>query len=130
MKVRDESDWQRQLADFANDPEPMAVVLQNFLITWANYAETWLQEAHGEGIYDDDITPMEGLRATLEITQEHAGRISIGFTGAALTLLAMHWIHGEGLYDDMNSIERTLVEDAAQVKIDHLKAQAQAVGSV
>lgn len=130
MKVKDESDWQRQLADFANDAHPAATTLQNFLVTWANYAETWLGEAHNAGVYHEDITAMEALRHTLATTENHTGRIPIGFIGAALTLLSMHWGHGHTLYGDMNSIERHLIEDATLVKLEQLAAQAQGISDV
>jgi hypothetical protein len=120
MKIRDEADWQRQLADFANDPHPAATSLQNFLVTWANYAEGVLATVRLPEI----TSPMEALRQTLVTTEQHTGRTSIGFIGAALTLLSMHWGYGETLYDDMNPIERHLIEDATLVKLETLAAQA------
>lgn len=132
MKASDEAAWQGQLAEFARDGDPNAAALQTFLIAWADNAEQWLQTAHNEGVYYDDITSMEGLRATLRCTETQLGgieRISIGFIGMALTLLSMYWDYGKSIYDDMTPIEQHLVEDTALVKLVQLTQQAQESGN-
>lgn len=135
MRVTDESEWQERLAEFAKDTHPLAVVMRSFLTDWAEAAEALLADT--QAMNDKSwgqpnvLTPMEALRRTLRIAEvaQPQGRLPSGFIGATLTLLAMHWVHGESLYDDMTSIEQHLTEDATMVKIQQLQAQAEAAGN-
>lgn len=129
MKVRDESEWQGRLAEFAADPNPLAPLLRDFTIAWADHAESWLQSAHNEGIYVDDITAIEALRATLPRAEGGQGRVTIGMIGATFTLLSMHWEHGSSLADQMTPIERRLLEDTVMLKLAQLQEQAEEAGN-
>jgi hypothetical protein len=144
VKVRDEDAWRQFEADVAADPSPQAVVLRDFVVSWAHHAETYLAES----LVGHEPTPMHALRHVLRVGHEptpmHAlrhvlrlteassvtgSRRTIGVIGAALSLLTMHWEFGEQLYDEMTTIEQRLVEDTLVLKLTQLAQQAQEAGN-
>lgn len=133
MKVRDEDAWRQFEADVAADPNPQAVVLRDFVASWAHHAETLMAERYLDTVPPAPGAPMTCLRAALRLTEASSvtgSRRTIGVIGAALSLLTMHWEFGEQLYDEMTTIEQRLVEDTLVLKLTQLAQQAQEAGNV
>lgn len=131
MKVKDESEWQKQLADFAADPDPMAVLLPNFLIKWCERGERFLEESSEyppHGPRPPWTEPMGALRAGLRATELEEGRLQIGYLGMALVVITAHWepaADPQGFFDSMTSIEQNLFADVAALKIADMELKAQ-----
>jgi hypothetical protein len=128
VKIKDEDAWRQFEADVAADPSPQAVVLRDFVVSWAHHAETYLAES----LVGHEPTPMHALRHVLRLTEASSvtgSRRTIGVIGAALSLLTMHWEFGEQLYDEMTTIEQRLVEDTLVLKLTQLAQQAQEAGN-
>jgi hypothetical protein len=113
----------------------MDAILRDFLVAWATGAEALMADtqARNDRSWSEpiELSPIEALRRTLRLTEvsQPQGRLPSGFIGAAMTLLAMHWVHGETLYDEMTPIEQHLTEDATLVKIQQLQREAEAAGN-
>ena len=123
MKVKDESEWQGQLAEFANDPQAeLAESVRHFIVTWADKAEEYLAQP-----LTQHASPMEALRASLIQVEREQGRIAIVFIGTALLLLCTHWAPaGEpsDFFEDMTTIEQHLFADVAEAKLGDLSKLA------
>lgn len=135
MKVKDDSDWQLQLSEFAKDPAPEAIVLRDFVIAWTEAAEyrivnNW-QMVSGFQADNPKPSPIEGLRLVLRSVEQDKGRVPIGYLGMALLLVGEHW-ELAGAVDDffgsMTPIEQNLYADVASVKFMELHQQAEEVG--
>lgn len=132
MKVKDQSDWQGQLAEFAKDPAPEAAVLRDFVIKWTEAAEyrivnNW-QMVSGFEADKPQPSPIEGLRLTLRSVEHDQGRMPIGYLGMALLLIGEHWEPVTSIDDFFNSmtpIEQNLYADVASVKFLDLQRQAE-----
>lgn len=128
MKIKDESQWQAQLAEFAADPDPMAQVFQDFTVTWAEQAEELLVGRVNE---DNDVlvrSPIQALRDALHPTEERVVRLTIGHLGMALLVLSTHWAPAgdpQEFYDSLTPIEQNLYADVAMVKLAALQEQAE-----
>lgn len=121
MKVKDESIWQQQCADFAKDPAPSAAAFQKFLVAWAEAAEEYI-ETHtekGYGDFGDEYvnapTPAEALNKTLRHAESTTGgRWPVPHMGMALVILSTHWAPArdtQHFMDGMTSIEQNLLLD-------------------
>jgi hypothetical protein len=124
MKVKDEAEWQNLLAEFSVDPDPMAPVLKNFLIAWANAAERLTE--------DDEEThwpPIVALRKTLNLIEAQQQRVPTAVIAAALAILTMHWIYSDQMVEGMNQIELHMVQDITAIKVVQLQEQAQEAGN-
>lgn len=120
MRVKNEADWQRFLADVAADADPRAVLLRDFTVAWAEAAEMAMKV----GINID--LPMQLLRNTLHSTElAVGGRATIGMIGSSLVLLCVHWAAGGNLYEDMTCLEQRLVEDTTVIKLEQLARAAE-----
>jgi hypothetical protein len=123
MKVKDESEWQAQLAEFAADSDPRAQVFHDFVIAWAEGAEALIDQNGGH-------LPIEALRDSLRATEVKVGRPPIGFIGMTLIVLATHWA---AVYDideffaSMTTIEQNLFADVSVAKLADLEAKAEEV---
>lgn len=121
MKVKDQAQWQAQLAEFDQDPDPMAKTFATFVTTWAEAAEqelSWPEHSH----------PLAALRATLRYTEEKAGRITAGHVGMALVVLGTHWeLAGtpDEFFHRMTTIEQNLFADVAVAKLEKLNREAE-----
>lgn len=125
MRVKSESEWQQQLADFAKDGTPQAEVFQEFVIGWAEAAEAMLDDGAATEFHDPVIFC---LRNTLRATEAKIGRPPVGFVGMALIVLGTHWEPaGEpnDFFDSMTPIEQNLYADVAAAKLDDLNSQAE-----
>jgi hypothetical protein len=114
MKVRDESEWQGQCAQWAAYPD--ALKFQKFVTTWAETAESLLDELLNS--FDDTplLTPIEALRRSLPLTEEKAGAWGASSIGQALLLLGSHWgvvDSPEAFVAGLNPIERNLYASTA-----------------
>lgn len=132
IKVKDEAEWQKQLADFAADDEAeLASLLRDFCIAWAERSETvmdlWEQEESGDG-------PLQGIKAlrwTLRSIEAEKGRFPVGFLGMALVLFTTHWEPAgdpKEFFESMTTIEQNLYLDVAQLKLTQLQSGALAEG--
>lgn len=124
MKIRNQSEWQLQLAELAADPDPHAIPFRNFLVSWGDAAESYLDGCRGE-FHNEAI---HALRNTLGPTEERVGRASTSFIGMALLLLYAHWDCGytpDEFYGQLGPIEQHLLEDIGAMKAQKLMAQAQ-----
>lgn len=124
MKVREESSWQHHLSEFANDPDPRALVFCNFVIAWADAAQEALDDPGFEDP-SDRCNPAWALRMTLKTVEKKQGQMPLSFVGAALNVLYTHWeFGGDDLYNGLTSIEKRLFEYTAAMKEAALKEQA------
>lgn len=124
MKIKDESEWQQQLADFANDPDPIAETLREFVTTWAEAAEEMVAKR------DKSTSPIRALRDTLRATEQSLGRLTVGYLGMALILLSTHWEPaGEPneFFWSLTPLEQNLYADVAVLKLADLESKAQEV---
>lgn len=130
MKVHDEAAWQRQLADFAADPDEFTPRFKGWIIDWCEAAEKWLESAHNQGIHPDDITPIEALRATLRQVEKDHKHWPAVYLGAALLLICDHWEPAQPqdeFYGSMTVIEQNMFLDvAAEWVASHQQQAAQA----
>ncbi len=129
MKVRDEAEWQGQLAEFASDENPLAALFRDFVIAWADNAETAMERRVITAEYDDRPPPgpVDALRSTLRATEDVHGHFEIGFVGMALLILCTHWEPAgdpDTFYEKLNSIEQNLFSDVARVKMATLEQAA------
>jgi hypothetical protein len=130
VRVKDESQWQQQLADFAADSDPMADALPTFLTTWCDAAESvldaWEEQQKGDG----PLAPIRALRDTLRITEQtEGGRIQVGYLGMALVLICSHWEptgDPNEFFESMTAIEQNLFADVAALKMLSMKLEAEA----
>ena len=127
MRIRNQSEWQGQLAEFAEDQNPLALKFRDFVIAWADAAEKLM--------YDNDfpLPPIKALRGTLRAVEQVHGHFEIGFVGMALLLLCTHW-EGAGdpdaFYESMNPIEQNLFSDVTRVKLATMQQAAAANSEV
>lgn len=129
VKVKDESEWQKQLADFAKDDDPMSEILPTFVIAWCERGERFLDETKDMTPPPPWSTPIGSLRAGLRATEQDLGRLQIGFLGMALVIITAHWEPGgdpQEFFDSMTIIEQNLFADVAALKIADMELQAQA----
>jgi hypothetical protein len=113
MKVRDESEWQGQCAQWAAYPD--AVKFQRFVTTWAEAAEDLLALRNS---FDDTplLTPIEALRRALPLAEQKVGIWGSSSLGQALLLLSSHWgavASPEAFVAELNPIERNLYASTA-----------------
>lgn len=123
MKIRNESEWQGQLAEFSQDENPLAGLFRDFIIAWADAAEALMSD------YDFPLSPIKALRNSLRATEEVHGHFEIGFVGMALLILCTHWEPAgdpDAFYESLNPIEQNLFSDVARVKLAALQQEAAA----
>lgn len=132
MKVKDESEWQGQLALFASDPAPEAAVLRDFIVAWTETAEYRIDNnwkmVSGFEADKPKPSPIEGLRLTLRSVEQDKGRVPIGYLGMALLLIGEHWepiTSIDEFFDSLTPIEQNLYADVASVKFLDLQRQAE-----
>lgn len=122
MKVKDESEWQLQLSEFAADPDPdMSNTMRDFVVYWCELAEAAMRDLPTD-------SPIMALRVTLRATEEHVTKFSIAFVGMALIIIGTHWEPvgtPDEFFASMTQIEQNLYADVAYVKLAHMQSQAQ-----
>lgn len=128
MKVADEALWQKQCAAFASavaDGDQFTGPFSSFLVEWAELAEQLLDET-GE---DRHWSPAAALRATLDEAEEAHGRLPISALAMVIVLLIVHWHHGDDeLADSLTPVELRLIQEAAELKLNDLRAAAHKLG--
>ena len=128
MQITDEDLWQAQCQEFADDPNPFAEVFHQFVVAWADAAESHLVRRIVTAEYDDHPlpSPIEALRQELPGSEERVGHFMSGFfVGQALVLLGTHWAYGgDELFESMTPIEQRLCADVYQLKLDELNTRA------
>lgn len=130
MKVKDEAEWQKFLAEVASDPDPIAEPFREFLVAWADAAESvldmWKEAAEPDEIW---CHPVRALRDTLLITAEQLGKLSVGLYGQALVLYGTYWYYAgddpDEFFMQMTTIEQALVADVMIAKALQLQASAE-----
>lgn len=123
MKIRNEAEWQGQLAEFSEDENPLAGLFRDFVIAWADAAEALMDN------YDFPLSPIKALRGSLRATEEKFGHFEIGFVGMALLLLCTHWESAgdpDAFYESLGPIEQNLFSDVARVKLAAMQQEAAA----
>lgn len=120
MRIKDESQWQLQRAEFAKDFDPRAEPFRKFVEGWAEAAEL---DYGASG-----ISPMQSLNATLRQAEtDTGGRWPVSYLGMALVLLSTHWeLAGtpEDFMKDMTTIEQSLYLDILAIRMEELQTQA------
>lgn len=138
VKVQDESLWQQQLAQMAEDTDPKSAAIKDFMIAWADSAEDYLDGLAKYHAPADEpkrteswkkLTALDALRARLQHIENRFGAISTGFLGMILVLLSNHWAYGELIYDQMTEIEKNIYRSIAVLKVAQLQAQAESAGN-
>lgn len=133
MKVKDEAQWQLQLAEFAADADPTSAVMKDFIVKWCELAEDqitngWMYRSGFDAELPADSS-IEALRKTLRTTEEAQGRIPVGFLGMALVVICGHWAPAgdpDQFFASLTQIEQNLFADVATLKLEHMEAQAAA----
>lgn len=121
MRIRNESEWQGQLSEFAQDQNPLAGMFRDFVIAWAEAAEQLMYD------HDFPLPPVKALRGTLRAVEEVHGHFEIGFVGMALLILCTHWEPAgdpDAFYEALNPIEQNLFSDVARVKLANMQEAA------
>lgn len=126
MRVKDASEWQAQLAEFAADPDPKAEAFRDFVIAWAEAAENMVASSTRKQLMLE--SPIEALRASLRTVETRMGRWPVGFIGQALLVLCTFWEPAgdpKDFYASLSIIEQNLFMDVYAVKQEALNAEAQ-----
>ena len=117
MKVKDESKWQQQCAEFAKDDDPRAEAFRDFVVAWADAAE----EQVGE------LSAIDALKDTLRAVERQVGPWPVNYLGMALVLLSTHW-HWAGDPQDfalsLSPIEQSLYFDILAINLRDLQTSA------
>lgn len=120
MRVKDESQWQQQLAEFAADDDPMSATMEQFLVYWCELAEKTIDQLK--------VSPIKALRYTLRATEEATTRPLVGFLGMALVVICTHWEPAgepQEFFNSMTQIEQNLFTDVAALKVADMERVAQ-----
>lgn len=111
MRVSDEAEWGAQLNALDADDDVRAGKFRDFVVFWAESAETLLDNT--------TCSPIEALRSVLRFTESQIIRLPVGFLGQAMLILCSHWQpiceDRDGFFDSLTPIEQNIFVDVAAV---------------
>lgn len=116
MKVKDDSLWQGLIKEL--DEVEEGKDFREFLVAWCSRAEQIVEQ-------DSNTDPADALRLTLENTEDALVRQNIWVLAQGLTVIIMHWIHGDQVAGGLTELEARLVQDVTAAKIAQLQAMAE-----
>lgn len=126
MRVKDESEWRKQCADFAVDPDPRAEPFREFVVAWAEAAEEVLDDRRGNS--RNGGPAIKALDTVLRKVEASTGRWTVGYLGMALVLLGTHWAEAgdpDEFVKAMTPIEQSLYLDVLATKMAELQRSAE-----
>jgi hypothetical protein len=118
MKVLDDQLWSLQLAEF--DVDEMSQKFRDFLVFWADTAETILIE-------EPEISLREGVSKAFEVAEQTFGFLSTDWIGQMFLVLVQYWDRGQELQESLSVWEQRMVEQATALKLVELQESARLV---
>ena len=115
MKVIDPQLWSLQLGEF--DADEMSQKFRDFLVFWAETAETMLVE--------DQVSSLRAVVSkAFEVAEQTFGFLSTDWIGQMILVLIQHWFEGQNLWESLSIWEQRMVEQATAIKLVELQESA------